>query len=221
MSAWAKAPRRSDGQDQMDEMDMRRDEMSGKKRQGTLLILSAPSGAGKTTLARRLGQALGDGCLFSISYTTRAPRGAEQNGVDYHFIERPGFESMIDAGEFLEWAEVHGNFYGTHRSYADAARDHEVVVFDIDVQGGEQIKRKHPEAVSVFILPPSGEELARRLRSRGTESDEAVERRLLAAQQEIDRGEACYDYLVVNDDLERALADVLAILRAESCRRAR
>ena len=215
------AQRRSDGQEQMDGMDMKRDETSGKKKQGTLLILSAPSGAGKTTLARRLGQALGEGCLFSISYTTRAPRGAEQNGVDYHFIERARFEAMIEAGEFLEWAEVHGNFYGTHRSYAAAAHDREVVVFDIDVQGGEQIKRKHPEAVSVFILPPSEEELERRLRSRGTESDEAVERRLLAAQREIERGEACYDYLVVNDDLERALVDVQAILRAESCRRGR
>lgn len=198
---------------------MRSDEPIRTIQRGVLLILSAPSGAGKTTLAHRLAQALGGQCLFSISYTTRAPRGAEQDGVDYHFVERARFKAMIDAGEFLEWAEVHGNFYGTHCSYVDAVRDVDVVIFDIDVQGGEQIKRKHPEAVSIFILPPSMEELERRLRCRGTEVDVAIERRLRAAQREIDRGQQCYDYLVVNDDLEQALADVQAILRAERCRR--
>lgn len=198
---------------------MRHDEAVQTVRRGILLILSAPSGAGKTTLAHRLGDMLGGECLFSISYTTRSPRGGERDGIDYHFVERSRFEAMIDADEFLEWAEVHGNFYGTHRSYVDAARDVDVVIFDIDVQGGEQIKRKHPEAVSVFILPPSMKELERRLRGRGTEADTAIARRLLAARREIARGEQCYDYLVVNDDLERALADVQAILRAEHCRR--
>ncbi len=195
---------------------MRSDQTMQADRRGLLLILSAPSGAGKTTLAHRLGMELGARCLFSISYTTRAQRGAERDGVDYHFIERSRFEAMIEAGEFLEWAEVHGNFYGTHLSYVEAAREVDVVIFDIDVQGGEQIKLKHPEAVSVFILPPSMEELERRLRSRGTESDAAIARRLMAAQREIDRGRQLYDYLVVNDDLERAVADVRSILR--TCR---
>ncbi|MGI5865678.1 MAG: guanylate kinase [Myxococcales bacterium] len=187
---------------------------------GLLLILSAPSGAGKTTLAHRVRESLGERCLFSVSYTTRAPRGAEKDGGDYHFVDRARFEEMIRAGELLEWAEVHGNLYGSHRSYAEAACGGKVVVFDIDVQGGTQIKRAHPEAASVFILPPSMEELERRLRSRATDSEEVIRLRLKAARAEIERGCATYDYIVVNRHLEDAHADLMAIVRAESLRRA-
>ena len=188
---------------------------------GMLLILSAPSGAGKTTLAMRLRQALGERCLFSVSYTTRAPRGAERDGVDYHFVDRARFEAMIAAGELLEWAEVYGNLYGTHRSYAEEAKRGRIVVFDIDVQGGTQIKRKHPEAASVFVLPPSMRELERRLRERGTDADEVIRRRLNAAREEIERGGTSYDFVVINGVLEEALADLLAVVRAEGCRRER
>lgn len=186
---------------------------------GVLLILSAPSGAGKTTLARRLGEELGDGGLFSVSYTTRAPRGAEKDGVDYHFVDEASFKGMIERGEFLEWACVHGNYYGTHCSYAASADDHAAVIFDIDVQGGGQIKAKHPEAVSVFIMPPSMAELERRLRGRGTDAEDVIRKRLDAASAEIEKGLSSYDYVVVNDDLDRAYSDLSAIVRAARCRR--
>lgn len=198
---------------------MRRDESIQLARKSILLILSAPSGAGKTSLAHRLREEFGKSCVFSISYTTRPPRGAERDGVDYCFVGREQFEMMNASGEFLECAEVHGNLYGTHRSYAAPIKGVKVVIFDIDVQGGEQIKAKHPEAVSIFILPPSMEELERRLRGRGTDEDSVIERRLVTAQLEIERGQQSYDYLVVNDDLDEAVADVRAILRAEGCRR--
>jgi guanylate kinase len=188
---------------------------------GLLLILSAPSGAGKTTLAHKLRESLGEGCVFSVSYTTRAPRGAERDGVDYHFVDRARFEQMVAAGELLEWAEVHGNLYGTHRSYAEEAQRGRVAVFDIDVQGGNQIKARHPEAVSVFILPPSMVELERRLRERATDAEEVIRKRLQAARKEIDGGCAAYDYLVVNDRLDEAFADLLSIVRAERLRRGR
>lgn len=188
---------------------------------GLLLILSAPSGAGKTTLAHRLLDELGGRGLFSVSYTTRAPRGQEREGVDYHFVDAPAFRRMADRAELLEWAEVHGNLYGSHQRYAEQARNGRVVVFDIDVQGGNQIKARHPEAVSVFILPPSMEELERRLRGRGTDAPEVIARRLAVARVEMEKGCASYDYVVVNAQLETALADLKAILRAEACRRSR
>lgn len=187
---------------------------------GLLLILSAPSGAGKTTLARMLIQR-SERALFSVSYTTRPPRGREQEGIDYHFVDQNSFKAMVDRGEFLEWAEVHGNWYGTHRRYVDAARQGRIVIFDIDVQGGNTIKGKHPEAASVFVLPPSMGELERRLRERQTDAEEVIRRRLMAARAEIERGCASYDYLVINQDLERAFADLQAIVQAEGCRRGR
>ncbi len=186
-----------------------------------LLVLSAPSGAGKTTLARRLLSELGDAC-FSISYTTRQPRGQERDGVDYHFVDTRSFQEKIDRGEFLEWAEVHNHFYGTDVSVIEQARkSHGVAVFDIDVQGGAAIKRQRPDAILVFVLPPSMDELERRLKGRQTDHEDTIRRRLLAARAEIERGLISYDYLVINDDFETAYRELRAIVTAERCRRGR
>ena len=188
---------------------------------GLLLVLSAPSGAGKTTLAHRLLRELPD-TIFSVSVTTRRPRGKEQDGVDYHFVDVAAFQQKIEQGEFVEWAEVHGHFYGSSQSVVEEARARKgVAVFDIDVQGGQAIKRKHPDAVLVFVLPPSMEELERRLRDRKTDADETIRRRMLAARSEIERGIASYDYIIVNDDIERAFQELRSIVVAERCRRGR
>ena len=184
-----------------------------------LLILSAPSGTGKTTLARRL-VAAHPGAVFSVSYTTRAPRGHEKDGLDYHFVSEERFQQMIGEGAFVEWAKVHGHHYGTPRSSIDDAKG--LVVFDIDVQGGETIKKQHPDAVRALILPPSLAELERRLRARSTDDDATVRRRLHAAQIEMRLARlAGYEYWVVNDDLDRAYGDLEAIVRAEGCRAGR
>ena len=184
-----------------------------KSERGLFLILSAPSGTGKTTLARRLLEAERDG-HFSVSATTRAPRGREVNGVDYLFLDRPDFERMRDRDELLESAEVHGNLYGSPRAAAaEALEQGRLVVFDIDVQGGRQILLRQPEAASVFVLPPSFEELERRLRGRGTDAPEVVDRRLSAARREIEQGIATYRHVIVNDDVERAARDLIAIVR--------
>ncbi|MBF5046310.1 guanylate kinase [Aggregicoccus sp. 17bor-14] len=188
---------------------------------GLLLVLSAPSGAGKTTLARKLLSELPGG-VFSVSYTTRRPRGQERDGVDYHFVDVERFQRLIEQGGFVEWAEVHGHFYGSPQSVVDEAKaKHGVAVFDIDVQGGQAIKRKHPDALLVFILPPSMEELERRLRDRNTDSDETIRRRMLAARAEMERGAASYDFIIVNDDFERAYSDLRSVVAAERCRRGR
>ena len=194
---------------------------SGPLHRGLLLVLSAASGTGKTTLARRFVQAHPE-AAFSISMTTREPRGAEREGVDYHFIDALTFQRMIERDEFVEWAEVHGNFYGSPQSEVDRAfSTGGIAVFDIDVQGGQSIQRRHPEAVLVFVLPPSMAELERRLRERGTESEDAIRRRMLAARSELEHGARAYDYLVVNDSVERAYAELEAIVTAERCRRER
>ena len=188
---------------------------------GILLVLSAPSGTGKTTLARRLLSELPD-ALFSISVTTRQPRGREKDGVDYHFVDVTSFQERIERGDFVEWAEVHGHFYGSPRTVVDEARSRRgVAIFDIDVQGGLAIKRKQPDTVLVFVVPPSLEELERRLRDRGTDAEDTIRRRLLAARSEIERGVAAYDYIIVNDDLEHAYQDLHAIVVAERSRRGR
>ena len=184
-----------------------------------LLILSAPSGTGKTTLARRLVQAH-PGAVFSVSVTTRAPRGQEKDGVDYWFVDEAKFADMVARDEFLEWAHVHGHMYGTPRSVLRTSPT--LVVFDIDVQGGEQIKKRHAEAVRALILPPSLAELERRLRDRSTDDDATIRRRLHAARIEIRLAMAAqYEYWIVNDDLDRAYADLEAIVRAEGCRAGR
>jgi guanylate kinase len=186
-----------------------------------LLILSAPSGAGKTTLARRLVAAT-PGSIFSVSYTTRSPRGAEKDGVDYHFVEPKVFQQKIERGEFVEWAEVHGHFYGSPQAVVDQSlKQNCLAVFDIDVQGGLAIKRKYPATVLVLVLPPSLEELERRLRARKTETDDIIRRRLLAGRAEIERGLTSYDFLVVNDELDVAFEKIQAIVIAEGCRRGR
>ncbi|KFA88122.1 guanylate kinase [Archangium violaceum] len=188
---------------------------------GLLLVLSAPSGTGKTTLARRLLAELPD-AIFSVSVTTRKPRGREQDGVDYHFVDVAAFQERIERGEFVEWAEVYGHFYGSSQAVVDEARARKgVAIFDIDVQGGLAIKRKHPDTVLVFVVPPAMDELERRLRDRGTDAEETIRRRMLAARSEIERGVAAYDYIIVNDDFERAYRDLHAVVIAERSRRGR
>jgi guanylate kinase len=186
----------------------------------TVFIISAPSGSGKSTLVSRL-LANVPGLMFSVSYTTRTPRGAEVDGQSYHFVSREQFEEMLARGEFLEWAEVFGNYYGTHRSVLEearaAARD---LVLDIDVQGARQLKCQIPEAVTVFILAPSRQILEQRLRARSEDRDEVIERRLREAAEEI-RNYNAYDYVLINRDLAES-DDVLgAIVRAERVRRTR
>jgi guanylate kinase len=188
---------------------------------GLLLVLSAPSGAGKTTLARRLEREFPK-AEFSISYTTRERRGQEQNGIDYHFVDSNTFLQMVNRGEFIEWANVYDNYYGTSRAIVDRVfSTRGIAVFDIDVKGGRAIQARFPEAVLVFILPPSMEELERRLRGRGTDSEEIIARRLLAARSEIEKGIEAYDYLVINDSLERAFDELRSIVVAEQARRGR
>jgi guanylate kinase len=186
---------------------------------GQLLVLSAPSGAGKTTLARRFLERHAD-AVFSVSATTRAPRGAERDGVDYHFVTPERFAAWVAEGAFAEWADVHGRRYGTLRSTVEAALARgQVALFDIDVQGGEQLKAAFPrEATTVLVLPPDAAELERRLRGRSTEGEEAIQRRLAVAHAEVRRGLASYEYVVVNDDLEAALAHLEQIAAHERAR---
>jgi guanylate kinase len=187
---------------------------------GLLLVLSAPSGAGKTTLAHRFRTAHPD-AVFSVSVTTRSPRGAERDGVDYHFVTPERFAQLVAERAFAEWAEVHGQRYGTLRSTVDEAlRAGRIALFDIDVEGGSQLEATWPrEAATVFILPPTAAELERRLRGRSTDSDEVIRRRLAAARAEVARGLAAYDYVLVNDDLDAALARLDAIAAHERAAR--
>jgi len=186
----------------------------------TIFIISAPSGSGKSTLVSRLLSGV-EGLLFSVSYTTRAPRGAEKDGHNYHFISREEFEAMLARDEFLEHAEVFGNYYGTHRCYLDRAHREGVdLVLDIDVQGERQLKSKIPQAVSVFILAPSRQILEQRLRARSEDRDDVIERRLREAAEEI-RNYNVYDYVLINRDLAESDRTLSAIVRAERVRRTR
>jgi guanylate kinase len=186
-----------------------------------LLILCSPSGAGKTTLTRHLLSQVPE-LTFSVSHTTRPPRAGEVDGREYHFVDRARFEGMVAEARFAEWAHVHGNFYGTSLSELERAQREKKagIVFDIDYQGARQIKSKLPNAVGIFVLPPSIEELERRLRGRASDTDEVIARRLAKARLEIEHY-PFFDYLVVNDDLERAKETVVAIARAEASRRFR
>jgi guanylate kinase len=186
----------------------------------TVFIISAPSGSGKSTLVGRLFRDV-PGLHFSVSYTTRKPRGAEKHGVDYCFISREEFEERLKRGEFLEYANVFGNYYGTHMSQLQKAHDAgEDLVLDIDVQGAAQLKNKLPEAVTIFVLAPSRQILEKRLRSRSEDPDPVIVRRLNDAASEI-RNYDRYDYVVINDDLERSARALAAIVTAERVRRTR
>jgi guanylate kinase len=186
----------------------------------TVFIISAPSGSGKSTLVRRLLASM-PGLMFSVSYTTRAPRGHELEGENYHFISRAEFEKRIELGEFLEHAEVFGNYYGTHSGVLEQAREQGLdLVLDIDVQGARQLKGKIPEAVTVFILAPSREILEQRLRARSEDSDAVIERRLRDAANEI-RNYSAYDYVLINKDLTQSDEMLAGIVRAERVRRNR
>jgi guanylate kinase len=184
----------------------------------SVFIISAPSGSGKTTLVERLLSEVPK-LLFSVSYTTRAPRGQEQNGREYYFITRQEFEEMIRRNELLEWAEVFGNFYGTARQILDDARkSSQDLVLDIDVQGAAQVRQKIPDAVSIFILPPSRDTLEYRLRHRSQDSEETILKRLRDAGREI-YGYDRYDYILINDQLDISAERLKAIVLAERLRR--
>jgi guanylate kinase len=179
-----------------------------------VFIISAPSGSGKSTLVKRLLASDGD-LIFSVSYTTRAPRGAEVDGHQYNFITREEFEARIANGEFLEHAQVFGNYYGTHRGILERGQaEGKDVVLDIDVQSARQLKEKIPEAVSVFILAPSRDELAKRLRARSEDSEDVIRLRLAGAAREI-QDYSLYDYVLVNDDLDLASQRLRAIVETE------
>jgi guanylate kinase len=186
----------------------------------SVFIVSAPSGSGKSTLVRAV-LARDRELLFSVSYTTRQPRGVEQPGQDYHFISRESFEQRIRNGEFVEWADVFGNYYGTHRSVLDrGVAENKDVLLDIDVQGARQLKESIPDAISIFVLAPSREVLEERLRKRSEDSEAVIEKRLKRAVEEI-RNYERYDYIIVNDELERSTEALVSIIKAERVRRVR
>jgi len=182
-------------------------------------IISAPSGSGKSTLVNELLK-LVPNLDFSVSYTTRAPRGSEQNGKEYHFVSREEFERMIHAGEFLEHANVFSkDLYGTARRFLEEAesKGHDLLL-DIDVQGAAQVKQKLPEAVSIFVLPPDRKTLEWRLRKRGEDSEEVIQRRMITARREIENYDK-YNYILINDVLERSIESLQNIVVAERLRR--
>jgi guanylate kinase len=181
------------------------------------VVIAAPSGAGKTTIARALVER-NDDIVFSVSATTRAPRPREMPGRDYHFVDDDTFERMIAANELAEWAVVHGKRYGTlRREVTRALEQGSLVMLDIDVQGARQVRRVFTDALLIFVVPPSAEELDRRLKGRGSETVEERRRRLENARREM-AAVSEFDYVVVNDDLERAIASVEGIIRAEGSR---
>jgi guanylate kinase len=188
---------------------------------GLIYIISAPSGSGKSTLVTELRKSVRD-LDFSISYTTRKPRGSEQDGREYYFVSREDFERMIAAGEFLEHAEVFTHYYGTARRFLEEAKKNgRDLLLDIDVQGARQMKQKFPDAVSIFVLPPSRAELEQRLRRRSEaekmKSEEVIQRRLTTAGREIENYPS-YDYILINDRLEQSIDTLKAIVLSERVR---
>jgi guanylate kinase len=181
--------------------------------EGVLYIVSAPSGAGKTSLVKALLKT-DPAIRLSVSYTTRAPRPGESDGRDYHFVSREQFEKMLAEGEFLEHAEVYGNFYGTSKGSIsrDLNAGHDILL-EIDWQGAAQVRQHFPRCASIFILPPSFNALRTRLAGRGQDSDEVIERRLAAAAHDVAHADA-FDYIIVNDDFDHALQDLVAITRS-------
>ena len=183
-------------------------------RRGNLFIVSAPSGAGKSSLIGALLKDKPADMQVSVSHTTRAPRPGESDGVHYHFVDKEAFKALIDQGAFFEWAEVFGNYYGTSRVTIEQTLDKGIDVFlDIDWQGARQVKALMPEAIGIFILPPSREELERRLNSRGQDSADTIAARMADAVDEMSHYDE-YDYLIVNEDFDTALADLSAIVLA-------
>jgi guanylate kinase len=186
----------------------------GKQSSGKLFVFAAPSGAGKTTLVHAVVTKHPE-LRFSISYTTRKPRRNEANGVDYLFVDEPEFMRLRDRGELLEYAEVFDHYYATSRSQVEKhLADHRNVILEIDWQGARQVRESMPECVSIFILPPSVEELERRLRDRRTDSPEVIERRLRDALSDMSHWDE-FDYVIINDELDRAVADLEAVLAGE------
>ena len=184
----------------------------------SVFIISAPSGSGKSTLVGHLMQRVSN-LRFSVSYTTRKPRGQEKDGTEYYFISREQFEARIARDEFLEWADVFGNYYGTHQSELDrASADGFDLILDIDVKGARQLKERIPGAVSIFILPPSREVLEQRLRSRSQDAEEVIQRRLSEAAEEI-RNYSQYDYVLVNREVQASVDNLVAIVSANRSRR--
>jgi len=185
--------------------------------QGLLFIIAAPSGAGKSSLVNAV---LADDprLVLSISYTTRAARAGEVNGREYHFVDRATFQRMLEAGEFLESAEVHGNLYATsQKQIADVRARGRDIVLEIDWQGAQQVRRIFPDAVGIFILPPSRPELERRLRARGKDTEDAIQRRLAAAAEEMSHA-AEFDFVIINKDFEEARRDLAAVVRTSRLR---
>ena len=180
---------------------------------GNLFVVVAPSGAGKTSLVDALLKRESN-IRLSISFTTRAPREGEKDGREYHFVDKPTFEKMIAAGDFLEYANVYGNYYGTSRRWIEEqiSGDHDVLL-EIDWQGAAQVRKLFPAVVGIFILPPSIDELRRRLQARGKDSPEAIERRMASAREEISHVLE-FEYIIVNERFESALDDLIAIVRA-------
>ena len=188
-----------------------------KKEKGLLIVLSGPSGAGKSTVVKKLMQQRGN-IHFSVSYTTRAPRNEDVDGVTYNFVDRTEFERMIQANEFLEYAEYSGNYYGTSLKVIEEKQAAGIdVLLDIEVQGAANVRAKCPDAILVFTIPPTYAELERRLRGRNTDDEETIRKRLNRALDEI-REIPKYDYLVVNDQVENAVAELDAIMSAAECR---
>jgi guanylate kinase len=184
-----------------------------------LLIVSSPSGAGKTTLTTALRERV-PGIRFSVSHTTRKPRSNEVDGREYHFVDHATFNRLIQEGTFLEWASVHGNLYGTSQNEIQRASDARCLLFDVDYQGARQIKAVRPDAVGVFILPPSMQILEQRLRGRASEDEDTVRMRFNNARREIEHY-AQFDYVLENNDLALATDQLSGILHAEECRRSR
>ena len=191
--------------------------MSETVRSGNLIIVSGPSGAGKSVLVTNALRSLPH-LKFSVSYTTRAPRGKEQNGVEYFFVDRAGFQSLIQSGDLLEWAEVHGNYYGTSRTFVDnLLAQGEDVILDIDVQGARILRQKRTDAVGIFVLPPSYQVLRDRLQRRSLDDTIVIEQRLKIAREEIHHYTE-YDYLIINEDLGAAAQELQSIIISARCR---
>lgn len=187
-------------------------------RKSLLFIVSAPSGAGKTSLCREVLSLLPD-LHFSVSHTTRPPRQHERDGIDYYFVSPEEFKRMIESGQFIEWAEIYGNLYGTSRTSVEALKAKGVdIIFDIDHRGAKQIKTTYRDSITIFILPPSSQELEERLKQRGTDDASVITRRLTKAKEEMEQS-SWYHYQIVNDDLTRAVEQLKEIITTERVKR--